>query len=136
MSSKHPNLDRQLEPHPNKCLVCSVKGKNGKPTARLEQWEFKEGDNVVGGLIHDDVDMRWRDDHWISTSQIVSMDDTHLFTLNSLYILGERSSVCQYCKYEPRPSSNIIPDDELSQAMRKCTYCQMKELKKIHQEKK
>jgi hypothetical protein len=119
--------------HPINCLVCGVKGKDGKATGRLEQWEYKEGDRIVGGLIHDDVEGRWPDGRWISTSQIVSIDDHHVRTLNSLYILGERSPRCQYCKYEQRPEgvSNVIPDDELSQAIRKCNYCQEKNLKAV-----
>jgi hypothetical protein len=119
--------------HPSNCLICGVKGKDGKADGRLEQWEFKEGDRVVGGLIHDDVRKRWPDGKWISTSQIVSMDDQHVRTLNSLYILGERSPYCQYCRYEQRAPDHerIIPGDELSQAIRKCNHCQERNLKEV-----
>ena len=121
--------------HPANCLVCGVKGKDGKATGRLEQWEFKEGDRTVGGLIHDDAQGRWPDGKWISTSQIVSMDDDHVRTLNSLYILGERSPYCQYCKYEQDDGRKLrdrcIPDDELSQAIRKCNKCQETNLKAV-----
>jgi len=118
--------------HPSNCLVCGVKGKDGKATGRLEQWEFKEGDRQVGGLIYDDVEHRWQDGKWISTSQIVSMDDQHVRTLNSLYILGERSPQCQYCKYEQYDGARrLIPDDELSQAIRKCEHCQERNLKEV-----
>lgn len=79
--------------HPKNCLVCLIH----KPTARLENWSYAPGDQVIWGAVYGDINERWRDGEVIRTSLIVNLDleSGHVRTLNSLYILGKREVVTE-----------------------------------------
>ncbi len=74
--------------HPKDCLVCTLT----PPVAKLENWTWKSGDQIVWGHVYGDTQGRFDDGVRIHTSQIVDMDieGGHVRTLNSLYILGKR----------------------------------------------
>lgn len=74
--------------HQENCLVCSV----NTVTARLENWTYYEGGVWVHGEVYDDIHHRWRNGTIITTSKIVNLDieNGHVRTLNSLYVLGKR----------------------------------------------
>ena len=78
--------------HPKPCLLCITKGFK----SRLDQWKavpdlWRTGQKIVFGTISDDA--RWPKEEWgkkvIWTTEIQWIDEYHLRTRNTNYILGE-----------------------------------------------
>lgn len=85
-------------------------------------WEYKEGEKTIAGLIFGDSKGRWEDGHWIRSSLLKNLDieNGHALTLNSLYVLGERSNKCLRCY------RGTVSDDNLSRRLGACVACQQK----------
>ena len=77
--------------HPNPCILCMIKGFR----SRLENWKITKDpwrdSRVVRGNIYDDD--RWDKEEWgkqIWTTEIQWIDEHHLRTRNTNYILGKK----------------------------------------------
>lgn len=58
-------------------------------TAKLEDWTYDKKRNIFWGHVYGDVRKRFDDGEYIHTSLVDRVEDNKVYTLNSIYELGE-----------------------------------------------
>ena len=64
--------------------------KSEEITGRLEDWWWDEQNKVYWGYVYQDTKERFRDGAYIHTSRVLKTEDDKAYTLNSIYILGQK----------------------------------------------